>query len=334
MLSLNRNLFDFSKKKKIILFAFFLILILVVRMCSSSADEKKTFVELDAKYDFINDSTCEVITYQNGSLTDKEFDNIYHLYLPKDIKINETVKIPFEKIKKFSEINLDDKEVLYSSEVWHSYIENSNFSELEKAAFLRNKKLPAEFVNLVEFSKEYMNKLYNIDKLTFYNWIRNAHYDPINERLVLSLSDLDFKIENFTYGKLPAIEHRYIGIDIPFNEMKKITENPSEVQVAINLQLQQSEKGSAESRTVYEIKTISSQIKVFAEHMREGKYSFVLEPNCGKYKRYGIIGEDDKRYVPISKGELGTLKVKNPRVCHTSHVDDKKCKDLTISNSF
>lgn len=80
----------------------------------------------------------------------------------------------------------------------------------------------------------------------------------------------------------------------------------------------------------YTLKFISPEINVIKGAIpfkdKEGfDREMYINRDCGVYFHF------KNKVAPISKGMLGTFKVKNPRLCARGYTD---CKELTISNSF
>lgn len=124
-------------------------------------------------------------------------------------------------------------------------------------------------------------------------------------------------------------DRKYLFIDVSFDDMKKITTRPENEAYTFHLLLEQAEKGGFKDnrhiKSSYVLKAVSPKVNVIKKSLED----FELYADiCGAYIKTSLYDDWAK---PLSKGMLGTIKVKNPRLCDYHHTNSK---ELSISNSF
>lgn len=312
----------FSKAKILIALGTLFGGVIITSLLSSNESGKPNYLDLDGKIDYITDNMCNI---KNGKphIENRKVLSIYEY----KFKIDKNPTLSLRDLKDFSTIDLSNKSEIYQSNQWDIFTGRIGLDSFQKAEFKRSNTLPSEFIKVVEYAKSYMNKLYNIDKISLKNVIHTlGSYDIENERLRIGLNN--FSIDFFYDGTM-IDDGKYLFIDVSFDDMKKITTRPENEAYTFHLLLEQAEKGGFKDnryiKSSYALKAVSSKVNVLKKSLEDfGLYAYI----CGAYIKTSLYDDWAK---PLSKGMLGTIKVKNPRLCDYHHTN---CKELSISNSF
>lgn len=315
----------FSKAKILIALGTLFGGVMITSLLLSNESGKPNYLDLDGKVDYITDNMCNI---KNGKADLKNELVSINRY---KFKIDKNLSLYLHELKDFSTIDLSNKSEIYQSNEWKIFTREMEFDSFQKAEFKRSNTLPPEFIKVVEYAKSYMNKLYNIDKISLKNVIHKVgSYDIENERLrILTNIRIDFFYDGTMIDDRD--DRKYLFIDVSFDDMKKITTRPKYVAYTFHLLLEQAEKGGFKDnrhiKSSYALKAVSPKVNVIKESLEDfNLYNDV----CGAYTKTSLYHDND-RAKPLSKGMLGTIKVKNPRLCDYHHTN---CKELSISNSF
>ncbi|QIW16440.1 hypothetical protein A4G20_08865 [Pasteurellaceae bacterium RH1A] len=295
---------------------------------ATEIDNDAVFAKLfDSKLDYTKDDPNRLC---NPNAEEAYLNN--YIY-----KLNDSVYVPFRALGSYSLLDLSDKDKIYDSPLWDSYLDRLELGALEKAEFKRNNTLPDEFVKLVEYSKSFMDKLQSMeDDISIKNIVSEISYDIEKEKLFLLFAPNrihDVISARFESTLKDEKDYLKLVLDVPFDEMKKITVDPKNVIYRVDVLLKQLDKGSIAldgySRgdyrgASYQIKSISPEVELFKGSVikkSDGDYYYSA---CGRY-------ENSYTKIPLSEGKLGTLKVKNPQLCDERM---ENCRPITISDSF